>query len=184
MKIQTVVIYAIAIIATFGLGYLGLSLYQRAHERSGLQRLVDMTKPDISSEGGLYGHYRIYTGMLLCKGCESIATRLILKSENELSPDGVSTFETTKIYTGEKPLKQPIQKAIWTTMKGNTNDPGAQYIALFTDQNKVATFLIDQTEGKDKWKYIVEATDSGDPLSSSENRIGKLILMSEGNTIP
>lgn len=181
---KTVLTWLTVCAAITAILFFGVTEYKTRHEKSGLQKLVDATKPDISSEAGRYGYYRIYTGMLLCKDCDSIATRIILKSERESSTDGVATFETTRIITGSKPEKLPIQKALWTIAKGNTTEPDAKYISLFNDDNSVAAFLIDESLNSAKWKIIVEATAQGDPLSKSENRIGKLVLMSEGKTNP
>ena len=184
MKTKTAVISALALIASIAMLYVLAIAYRSAHEKSGLQKLVDSTQPDISSEGGLYGYYRIYTGMLICKDCDSIATRIILKSETEESTDGVATFETTRIITGGKPMKQPIQKSLWTVLTGNSERADAKYISLFTDDNNIAAFVIDESLNSAKWKIIVEATRDGDPLSTSQNRVGRLILMSEGKTNP
>lgn len=183
MKTKTAVISLLLIIALVGLLYVLVIAYRSAREKSGLQKLVETTQPDITSENGMYGYYRIYTGMLLCSDCDSVAARIILKSEHATSTDGVATFETTKIYAGAKPEKLPIQKALWTVLQGNSENSEAKYISLFTDDNTIATFVIDESLNSAIWKIIVEATAEGEPLSTSEHRIGKLVLMSEGNTI-
>lgn len=184
MKIKKALISTFVVATTLMAIAIAVTSYRLSNEKAGLQKLVDATKPDISSEHGIYGHYRIYTGMLICEDCDSIAARLILKSESGQSHDGVATFETTKIFAGSKPVKQPIQKALWTIMKGNTRDPNAQYISLFSEKNTVANFLLNNDDLTAPWKIIIEGTTEGEPLSTSENRIGKLVLITEGVTTP
>ncbi len=150
-------------------------------KRSMLQRSADMIHSDITTEHGTYGHYRIYTGMLLCKDCDSIATRIILKSETASSTEGVATLETTKIYTGDKPQKQPLQKVMWEIQQGLAVDAAGSTLLLSNNATAVANFSLDPA-GTALGKIIIEAGPDGSPLSSKENRVGKLILVSEGDT--
>lgn len=184
MKFKKALLWTLAIVAALIVISVSLTTYRLKNEKSGLQKLVESTKPDISSENGIYGHYRIYTGMLICEDCDSVAARLILKSESGESHDGVATFETTKIFAGSKPMKQPIQKALWTIMRGNSKDSNAQYISLFSEKNTVANFLLANDDLTAPWKIIIEGTAEGEPRATSENRIGKLVLITEGDTTP
>jgi hypothetical protein len=180
MKLKDALILPLTVIALLSLSYGALLLFRMTTARAGLQKLIETTQPDISSEGGLYGHYRVYTGMLMCEDCDSIATRLILKSQRDSSVDGVATLERIKINTGKRPIKQVIQKALWT-LSGSTT---IQHLSLFADNNKTSTFSLEQDAKTNKWKFIKEDTARSDTSLSDEDHIGRLELIAEGNTIP